>query len=100
MEILNQHFSQISEACSTNQVKKLFAFGSVTRNELNDQSDIDLVVDLEDQDPLRYADCYFNLKETLEHVLKRHVDLLEYKAIRNPVLRQEIDRTKVLIYGS
>jgi predicted nucleotidyltransferase len=50
--------------------------------------------------PLRtYADNYFDLKFSLEDLFSRPVDLLEEKAIRNPVLRRSIDRNKKLIYG-
>ncbi len=99
MNLLNQHINQIKETCSKNRVKSLFAFGSVTRNELNDMSDIDLLVDIDETDPISYTDHYFDLKEKLELLLKRPIDLLEAKAIRNPFLRDEIDKTKVLIYG-
>lgn len=99
MNALNQHIEQIKEACSLNQVKRLFAFGSVTRDELNNNSDIDLVVEFNDSDPISYTDHYFDLKEKLQQLLKRPIDLLEEKAIRNPFLRIEIDKTKVLIYG-
>lgn len=99
MNALNQHIEQIREACSLNQVKRLFAFGSVTRDELNNKSDIDLLVEFKDSDPISYTDHYFDLKEKLQQLLKRPIDLLEEKAIRNPFLRTEIDKTKVLIYG-
>ncbi|TVR41394.1 MAG: hypothetical protein EA392_01555 [Cryomorphaceae bacterium] len=99
MKELNNHIKQINEACSMNQVKRLFAFGSVTRNELKAESDIDFVVEINDSDPISYTDHYFALKEKLEQLLKRPIDLLEEKAIRNPFLRSEIDKTKVMIYG-
>jgi hypothetical protein len=99
MDTINQHIDQIKAACSVNQVKRLFAFGSVTRNELTAKSDIDLVVEIEDNDPISYTDRYYNLKDKLENLLKRRIDLLEDKTIRNPFLRKEIDKTKVLIYG-
>jgi predicted nucleotidyltransferase len=99
MDIVNQHIDRIREACLTNQVKRLFAFGSVTHNKLNEESDIDLMVEIEETDPISYSDAYFDLKERLEKLFKRPIDLLEDKAIRNPFLREEIDKTKVLIYG-
>jgi hypothetical protein len=99
MNILNEHIEQIIEACQTNQVKRLFAFGSITRSELNANSDIDLIVEIDDSDPFLYTDHYFKLKEKLEKLLNRPIDLLEDKAIKNPYLRSEIDKTKVMIYG-
>jgi len=62
-------------------------------------SDIDLIVDIESNDPLEYADNYFNLKFALQDLLKRPIDLLENKAIRNPFIRSNIDSSKHLIYA-
>jgi low affinity Fe/Cu permease len=42
---------------------------------------------------------YFNLKKSLENLLKRQIDLLEDKAVKNPYLRQSIDSSKQLLYG-
>lgn len=90
---------EIKKLCKTNKVKTLFAFGSVTRKSFNDKSDIDLIVDFEEEDPFKYTDLYFNLKNRLEDLFKRHVDLLEERAIKNKFFRQELENTKVLIYG-
>ncbi|MTI87072.1 MAG: hypothetical protein FH748_03790 [Balneolaceae bacterium] len=71
----------------------------MTTGDLNPDSDIDLIVEIEDKNPLAYTDHYFDLKYKLEKLLNRPIDLLEEKAINNRFLKQEIDRTKVLIYG-
>jgi len=72
----------------------------VTCNELKPSSDIDLVVDIDSNDPLSYSDDYFGLKFQLEQLFKRHVDLLELRAIKNQYLKQTIEKSKVLIYGT
>lgn len=46
-----------------------------------------------------YADNYFALKESLEELLNKEIDLLEDKAINNPYLRKSIDASKKLIYA-
>ena len=99
MKIIDQNKNQISKLCSTNKVKSLFAFGSVTTDNLKPISDIDLIVDIDEKDPISYSDYYFNLKFQLEKILNRSIDLLETKAIKNPYLKNQIDKTKVLIYG-
>jgi predicted nucleotidyltransferase len=99
MNVLNQHIDQIKRICELNKVSSLFAFGSVTTDKFKPDSDIDLIVEIDDNDPISYSDKYFNLKFELEEILKRQIDLLEQKAIRNRFLKGEIDRTKVLIYG-
>lgn len=99
MDELFNHIDQIKKICASNKVKSLFAFGSVTTDELKSDSDIDLVVDIDDQDPISYSDYYFNIKFELEKILDRRIDLLESKAIRNPYLKEQIERNKVLVYG-
>jgi uncharacterized protein len=99
MHIDQPKIDQIKELCKQNKVKTLFAFGSVTRNDFNASSDIDLVVDFEEKDPFVYSDLYFNLKLKLEDILKRQVDLLEERAIKNRFFRQQLETTKVALYG-
>lgn len=70
------------------QSKSSFVFGSVTTAKFNVDSDIDLVVDIDERDPIIYSDYYFNLKLQLENLFKRHIDLLEQKAIKNPYLKR------------
>jgi predicted nucleotidyltransferase len=84
---------QIKELCEINKVKSLYAFGSVVRDDFNIDSDIDLVVDF------TYTDLYFNLKSKLEELLKRQIDLIEERAIKNPIFKQQLEKTKVKIYG-
>lgn len=99
MKIDEPKIEKIQELCKANSVKSLFAFGSVIRDDFNESSDIDLVVDFDEKDPFKYTDLYFNLKSKLEEILKRQVDLLEERAIKNRIFRQHLENTKVKIYG-
>ena len=99
MNFLEQHNIQIVNLCESNDVKSLFLFGSAITNNFTNESDIDLVVDFEEEDPISYSNKYFNLKFQLEDLLKRKIDLLEQKAIRNKFLMEEINKTKIRIYG-
>ena len=96
---LDNYKNSLTELCLRNKVKTLYVFGSVMTNRFNDSSDIDLVVDIDEPDPLDYADSYFNLKFALEDLLERQIDPLENKAIRNPFMREQIDNSKQLIYA-
>jgi predicted nucleotidyltransferase len=98
--VISNHIEQIKTLCDSHEVKSLFAFGSVVGDNFNDTSDVDLVVDIQNADPLKYADNYFALKFTLENLLGRKIDLLESNAIVNPYLKKEIQQTGVLIYGN
>jgi predicted nucleotidyltransferase len=99
MHIDKQKIEEISELCKSNKVKSLFAFGSVTRADFGEFSDIDLVVDIDENDPFTYTDIYFNLKNKLEIILKHQVDLLEERAIKNKLFKEQLDRTKISLYG-
>ena len=45
MKLITLNINDIKALCAKYQVKSLFAFGSITRDELKPNSDIDLVVD-------------------------------------------------------
>ena len=99
MMCIDAYRNILTQLCLQNKVKSLYAFGSVLTSRFNNNSDIDLIVDIDSANPLEYADCYFNLKFALQDLFNRPVDLLENKAIRNDYLRQEIDNSKQLIYA-
>ena len=81
------------------KVTSLYVFGSILTDKFNKQSDIDFLIEFGDVDLYNYFDNYIDLKESLENMLKRHVDLVEDKTIKNPILRNSIDRNKKFIYG-
>ena len=98
MHIENQKINQIKALCKQHKVNTLFALRSLTRDDFKADSDIDLVVDFDEKDPFIYTDLYFNLKSKLEDLLKRQVDLLEERGIKNRFFRQQLEITKVSIF--
>ena len=99
MNIVESNIKVINDLCKRHNVRQMYVFGSVLTNRFMKHSDIDFIVDFYSVDLYDYADNYFDFKDSLEHLLKREVDLLEDKAIKNPFLRQSIDSSKKLIYG-
>ncbi|MCQ2275252.1 MAG: nucleotidyltransferase domain-containing protein [Bacteroidales bacterium] len=99
MSIIERNIGMIMALCEKHKVRSLSVFGSVLTDRFNDESDVDFVVDFAAMDIADYADNYLNMQMSLSQLLGREVDLLEDKAIRNPILRQNIDRTKQVIYG-
>lgn len=67
-------------------VRKAAVFGSFARNEANDQSDIDLLI--ETNQPVTLFDV-LRLEKELGEVLHRKIDVVEYSAIK-PGIRQNI----------
>jgi predicted nucleotidyltransferase len=99
MGLLETYKEQIQRLCENHKVRTLYSFGSVNTTRFSKDSDVDLMVDFATNDPFEYTDNYFDLKFELEKILKRPIDLLESKAIKNPFLRENIDKSKILIYG-
>ena len=99
MNLIESHIKDVLNLCKSHKVKSLYAFGSVLTDKFNPESDVDLIVDFQQLDVLDYGDNYYDLKFSLENILKRNIDLLEEKAIKNPYFRKSINQNKKLIYG-
>jgi predicted nucleotidyltransferase len=85
--------------CKSHDVKSVYAFGSsVTDSFKVDTSDIDLLVELNTEDPIKRGQNLLDLWDKLEAYFQRKVDLLTSSSIRNPILRKNIDSSKVLVY--
>ncbi|MDR3180665.1 MAG: nucleotidyltransferase domain-containing protein, partial [Prevotellaceae bacterium] len=85
--------------CHRHRVRSLYAFGSATNDRFDaTRSDIDLLVDLYDNDPILQGEELLSLWDDFELFFHRKVDLLTHGSIRNPFLRRSIDSQKVLIY--
>ena len=100
MDFFSKYRPSIIALCEKHKVKRLFAFGSVLTSRFTEKSDIDLVVDFDKEvEQVDYVNNFFDLRDALSAIFHREIDLLEDKAIRNPVLRRNIDNTKLFIYG-
>ena len=77
-----------------NRVIKAGIFGSYVRGEQRKNSDVDILVELEDD--LSLLDI-IRIKIELEKILKRKVDLVEYETIKKE-LKDTILKEEVLIY--
>ncbi len=97
-EILKQ-VNDFKPLCQKHNVKSLYAFGSSTTDNFDfSKSDIDLLVEREDIDPIERGEKLISLWDTFELFFHRKVDLLTDSSIHNPYLRKSIDSTKILIY--
>jgi len=74
-------------------VKRSAVFGSLARGEYTSDSDVDLLIELERDKSLL---DFIALKNKLEEVLKKKVDLVEYKAIK-PRLKAKILEEQIAI---
>ena len=89
---------EIERICRSLPVKRLGLFGSALSQKFSQSSDVDVLVIFDSGENIDYFDRYFELKELLEEIFKRDVDLVVDKKFKNPVLRQAIDATRTVIY--
>ncbi len=85
--------------CKSHNVKNLYAFGSSITDQFNeDLSDIDLLIEIDNDDPIERGENLMDIWDKFEQFFQRKVDLLTNTSIKNPILRKNIDATKILIY--
>ena len=74
-------------------VKRVGLFGSCVRGEMREDSDIDILVEIEKDISLL---DFVGLKLEIEEALGRKVDLVEYSTIK-PLLKEKILNEQVII---
>jgi predicted nucleotidyltransferase len=98
--LIDDNLEQIGRLCRLYGVRKLELFGSILRPDFDpERSDVDLLVEFEPQVADNFAN-FLGLKEALEVLLGRHVDLVELRAIRNRRLRHHIEQSRSAIYAA
>jgi uncharacterized protein len=98
MKLIDSNRDKLFELCEAHKVQELYVFGSLLTDKFKDSSDIDILIQFYQVDLVEYFDNYMDLKEALEQLFKRPVDLVENQAIRNPIFRRIVDREKQLVY--
>lgn len=90
--------ADIAAICARLGVRRLELFGSGTRSA--SPRDLDFLVDLGDRPPAQYAAAYFALREALETLFARPVDLVTPANLVNPYFRQRVEEEKTLLYAA
>jgi hypothetical protein len=96
MTLSKSNIEQICTYLAGKPVKKAFLFGSYVRGEGSEQSDIDLLVELDYSQPIGLL--FVQMKLDLEELLQKEVDLVSSNAV-SKYLQPVIDGEKELIYA-
>jgi hypothetical protein len=98
--VIEQHREEVAALCRRAGVRRLDVFGSAVRDDFDPvTSDLDFLVEFDDLPPKAYADAYFMLKERLEQLFGRPVDLVTAASVDNPFFRQRIDAERKPVYA-
>lgn len=96
---IRQQLPEFISLCKKHKVNTIYAFGSSINKRFDPEtSDVDLVVDINEDHPLERGELLLSLWDKLEVFFNRKVDLLTESSIKNPFLKESIEATKVLIY--
>lgn len=93
--------ARIAELCRRFHVRRLDLFGSAARDDFKEsRSDVDFLVEFLDDGVGPGLDVYFGLKEGLEALLGRPVDLVMPEAVTNPYVRVDIAQHRTTVYAA
>lgn len=100
-EVVESRRSEIEALCRTLGVHRLDVFGSAAGDSFDvESSDVDVLVEFETSPQFDYFGTYFALKECLEQILGRPVDLVSAPSIRNPYFLEQVMRTRETVYAA
>ncbi len=100
-QVIASKRAEIAELCRRFHVRRLDLFGSAARGDFDPaRSDVDCLVCFAPEAPQRALDAYFGLKEGLEALLGRSVDLVMQDAVVNPYLSASIERQRETLYAA
>jgi predicted nucleotidyltransferase len=107
--VITNNIEAIRALCKQHHVKELYVFGSAVRDDFNEESDVDFlyVFDLDDfnlqetpgQWPYSPFAEFFKLKNGLEVLMARKVDVISYNDISSKVFKEMADKEKELVYA-
>ncbi len=75
------------------EIMRIGVFGSAARGSMNEQSDIDVVVELGKQDLFNII----GIKQDLEEQFSKPVDVISYREKMNQFLKKRIDEEAVYV---
>ena len=96
---IEQFRPEVVRLCRRLKVQRLDLFGSAASDDFTTDSDVDILVQF-DRDGSGLFDRYFDLKEGLEELFGREVDVVIEKSLKNPYFKASIERSRRNLYAA
>jgi predicted nucleotidyltransferase len=74
-------------------ILELGVFGSVARNEATAQSDVDICIKMRSPD----AFALVHIKEDIENLIQKHVDIVRVREKMNPYLKSRLEKEALYV---
>ena len=94
-----QNQSEIESVCRRLGVTRLDIFGSAATGRAKPESDVDVLARFDRSRGNLFA-RYFELKEELERIFGRPVDVVVEDAVRNPYFKQALEQTRRNVFAA
>ena len=90
---------EIENACRQFGVARLDVFGSAASGSFETaNSDLDFLVSFDERARSKAFDNYFGLRERLEEIFRRPIDLVTSASVKNPYFLREIEAQRQPVY--
>lgn len=98
--VLDEQQDDVVALCRRFGVRRLDVFGSAVTGAFDAaRSDVDFLVELDPPSGMSRFDAFFGLKESLERLLGRRVDLVDPSALDNPYFAAAVETSRQALYA-
>ena len=99
--IVAERQSELAALCRQHHVRRLELFGSGTSDRFDsERSDLDFIVEFGPEASAVSWGTFFDLKEALEKLFGREVDLISAGPFKNPYFAESVNETRVTVYAA
>ncbi|MCW5766336.1 MAG: nucleotidyltransferase domain-containing protein [Phycisphaeraceae bacterium] len=91
--------ADIADFCRRWQISEFSIFGSALGPEFSPDSDVDVLIDFA-PGVFQGIDEWIAMRDELERLFARRVDLVSRSALRNPFRRRQILKSRRVLYAS
>jgi len=95
MKLTNREIKLIKDYFKTRPVLRAYIFGSYARGEADEKSDVDILVDLDQNELMGLA--FFSMYQELEQKLHKKIDIIPSDSL-SPYVRESAHAEKKLFY--
>jgi predicted nucleotidyltransferase len=96
MKLTEQQKQIIQDYFKDKPVLKAYVFGSYARGDADENSDIDLLIDI-DYENMKEGLWYFGVSGDLKNILTKDVDVISENSV-SPYIKKFVEKDKTLIY--
>ena len=98
--LVAERMDRLHQICERYRVERLYLFGSAANGGMRPSSDVDFLVEFREDVYDYFHNPHLKMAMELDDLFGMEVDLVSYKAIKNPYFREEVEETRKLIYES